>query len=62
MKLGYVATMEFTEAAPETIRGELEVANARLGARRACEALFKAHPGRRWSSLVVVLMKPEGDT
>lgn len=58
MKLGYVATLEFNRAAPETVRGDFEVANARLGARRVVERLFKTHPNRQWSSLVVVLTKP----
>lgn len=55
-------TLEFPVAAPETWRGELSVANARLGARRAVEAAFKAHPKRRWSSLVILLEKLDAET
>ena len=55
VRLRYSATLEFDEAMPQTVRGEIAVANPRLGARRAAEALFKAYPGRAWRSLVVVL-------
>jgi hypothetical protein len=51
----YAVTLEFIEAGPETVRGKLEAANARLGARRAVEAALRAHPGRRWATLVVLL-------
>ena len=57
-KFRYAVTLEFTEVGPETVRGELEAANARLGARRAVEAALRAHPGRRWASLVVLLERP----
>ena len=61
MRLRYAVTLEFGEAAPETVRGEFEVANPRLGARRAVEACFKAKPGRQWSSLVVLLERAKTD-
>jgi hypothetical protein len=55
MRLRYAATLEFLTLPPETVRGEFDQPNARLGARRAAEALFRAYPGRTWSSFVVVI-------
>lgn len=60
--LRYAVTLEFDEAAPVTTCGELVVANARLGARRAVEAAFKANPGRRWRSLSVLLDRSGQDS
>lgn len=51
----YSATAEFDEAAPETVRDEVAARQAHLAAKAALLALRKAHPGRRPSSLVIVL-------
>jgi len=55
MRLSYAITFEFTENAPETVRGESSVANVRLGARRAVEAAQKACPNRKWASISILL-------
>ena len=49
------ATFESDDQPPQTARGEIHVPNARLGARRAVEGLYKAFPRRQFRSLVVVL-------
>jgi hypothetical protein len=51
----YSATYEFDEAAPETVRGEVAARQPHLAAKAALVALKKAHPGRRPTSLVIVL-------
>lgn len=60
MKLRYAVTLEFLEDAPLTARGDLEVSNPRLGARRAVEGAFAQYPGRRWNTLSVLLERVEG--
>ena len=55
MRYRWAVTFEFEEAKPETVRGEMDVPNPRLGARRAVEAAQKAKPGMRFQSLVIVL-------
>ena len=60
LRLRYAVTLEFSEEAPETVRGEFTGANACLGARRAVEAAFRAHPRRRWSNLSVLLERQGG--
>jgi hypothetical protein len=55
----YTATLEFEDAQPETVRGTSTVANPRRAAWNALNELFKAHPKRYPSSLVVVLEYPE---
>jgi hypothetical protein len=55
LRLRYAVTLEFMVDPPLTVRGELDVPNARLGARRAVEAAFKQYPGRTWSSLSILL-------
>lgn len=65
MTLRYAVTLEFTREHPETVRGILSVDNARLGARRAVDAAFTAHPNRHWSSLSILLERceePHDDT
>ena len=59
MRLQYVVTLEFQEDRPLTSRGELEVSNPRLGARRAVEAALREYPSRRWASLSILLEKME---
>jgi hypothetical protein len=54
----YSASLEFDDAAPETVRGEVAVRQVHLAAKAALVALKKAHPGRRPSSLVIVLEMP----
>lgn len=44
-----------------TYRGEIDVPNPRLGARRALEAASRAYPGQHWRSLVIVLEKVQPD-
>jgi hypothetical protein len=51
----YSISFEFDEAAPETVRGELDVSNPRLGARRAVEAAQRAKPNMHFRSLVLLL-------
>ena len=51
----YAVTFEYLQDATETIRGEIVVSNASLGARRALEAARKALPNRHWSSVVILL-------
>lgn len=50
-----VATMEFDEAPPETIRETYDAKEAQTVALRAIKALKKAHPGRKPRSWVVVV-------
>lgn len=59
MKQRYRASVSFeSDRLPvRTYRGEICVANARLGARRAVEAAQKAYRGASWRSLVIVLEK-----
>ena len=53
----YVAsvTYEFPLAQPETVRLELDAPSHGTAARRAFQALKKAHPKRQPSSIVLVL-------
>jgi len=55
MTFRYAVTFEFDLKAPETVRGEFDVPNPRLGARRAVEAAQKAKPNMSFRSLVVLL-------
>jgi hypothetical protein len=57
MRFRYAVSFESDLQPVRTDRGELSVANASLGARRAVEAARRAFPGSRWRSLVVVLEK-----
>jgi hypothetical protein len=59
MQLEYAVTLEFPEAAPETVRGVCTATKATTVARRAVAAAFKTHPGRKWSSLVILLQRPD---
>lgn len=60
MKLGYSVSFEYDLLPPKTVKGELEVANVRLGARRAVEAAQGALPSHRgWTSLIVLLQRLE---
>jgi hypothetical protein len=54
-------SFEHDTAPVRTYRGEIAVANPRLGARRAIEAAQRAYPGARWRSVVVVLEKLGAD-
>lgn len=49
------ATLEFEEAAPETIRLVVQAATAETAYKLAFRALKKAHPNRKWTSCVIVL-------
>jgi len=62
MRVGAVVSLEFDTAPVLTYRGEIDVANARLGARRALEAAIKAYPNRSWRSVVIVLEKRDDET
>jgi hypothetical protein len=48
----------------QTFRGDIDVPNARLGARRALEAAMRAYPNSHWRSVVIVLerLEPVADT
>jgi hypothetical protein len=48
-------TFEYQEQAPDTWRGEIAAAAAQTGAHRAVVAAKRALPGRRPSSIVVLL-------
>ena len=62
MTLRYAVTLEFQNQPPLTSRGVLEVANPRLGARRAVEATFRDYPNRQWASLSILLERePDQD-
>lgn len=58
-RLSWACTLEFVEQAPETARGEFEVPNARLGARRALEAAQKQYPNRKWASVSILLERKD---
>ena len=62
MKYSASVTYEFPLAAPETVRLEIEAPSHGTAARRAFQALKKAHPRRRPSSIVLVLdMDPDAE-
>jgi hypothetical protein len=47
-------TFEYDEKAPETVRFEMSVSNASLGARRAMDVARRQYPNRTWRSLVLL--------
>lgn len=55
----YSVTLEFNEAALETVKGTVAATTAPTASSRALKALFRRHPKRQWSSLVVVLERGE---
>lgn len=57
MRLRYSVSLERDLQPVRTARGEIEVANPRLGVRRAFEAASAQCPGARWRSAVVVIEK-----
>ena len=59
MRLRYSVSFESDLQPVRTGRGEIDVANPRLGVRRALEAAQKQWPNARWRSVVVVLEKVE---
>jgi hypothetical protein len=62
MLLRYSVSFESDLQPVRTARGEIDVANVRLGARRALEAAQKQCPRAGWRSVVVVLEKTEAET
>jgi len=62
MRLNASVSLEYDLQPVQTVRGEIDVPNARLGARRAAELAFRTYPGARWRSMVIVLEKPEHET
>lgn len=61
MKFRASVSLESDWVEVRTYRGEIDVANPRLGARRAAEAAFKAYPKAKWRSIVIVLEKLSSD-
>jgi hypothetical protein len=57
MTVEYAVTFEFEEQPPITHRGTIAGSTAVTVAKRALQSAMKAHPGLRWSSLVVVLLE-----
>lgn len=57
MTVTYAVTFEFPEAAPITHRGTVAGSQAATVAKRALKEAMGAHPGLRWSSLVIVLLE-----
>jgi hypothetical protein len=55
MTYGYSATFEFNSEAPETIKGELDAKSHASAARDAVKKLRAAHPGRKPTSILVLL-------
>ena len=51
----YSATFEFNQDPPLTVKGTTEQSQHHLATKAAIQALKKAYPGTRPSSLVVVL-------
>ncbi len=51
----YAVTFEYAEQAPETVRGELRLPNHSLAARRAVDGARRQCPGRRPTSISVLL-------
>lgn len=59
MKVKFSATFEFNQAAPETIRGEVEGSAIPALFARAARQLKKAFPNRQWSSCLILLDRHE---
>lgn len=59
MRLRYSVSFEHDTAAVQTAKGEIDVPNARLGARRALEGAQKQYPNQHYRSVVIVLEKVE---
>lgn len=59
MRLRTIVSFEHDLAPVQTYRGEIDVPNPRLGARRAYEAACTAFPFAQWRSVVIVLEKLE---
>lgn len=57
MTVRYSATFEFDQAAPITHRGTVAASSMPTCFARAARAAVKAHPGLRWSSMVIVLLE-----
>jgi hypothetical protein len=58
----YALTFESQAAPPLTIRGEVEASSTQAGARLAVKDAMFQTPGRRWTSLSLMLERPtEGE-
>lgn len=57
MTVHYAVTFEFDQQPPITHRGTVAARQAQTVVSRAVKDAMKAHPGLRWSSLVVVLLE-----
>jgi hypothetical protein len=55
MRFSASVSFEYDTRAPQTSRTEIDVPNARLGARRALEAAQRMYPSACWRSAVIVL-------
>lgn len=56
MTVEYAVTFEFDQQPPITHRGTVTGGKATTVVARATRAAVTAHPGLRWTSLVVVLL------
>ncbi len=57
MKVRYSATLEFENQSPVTHTGTVAASTMPTCFARAGRALAKAHPGRQWTSCVIVLLE-----
>jgi hypothetical protein len=59
MTFRYGVTFENRTGAPLTIRGAVEAGSTQAGARLSVRDAMRRAPGRRWSSLVLLLERSE---
>ena len=57
MKVEFSFSFEFMNAPPETTKGVVEATTMPTCFARAARLAMQAHPGRRWSSCVCVLLE-----
>jgi hypothetical protein len=57
----YSVTFESRTIHPVTVRGEISAASTQAGVRLAVKDAMSKERGRRWTSLVVLLMRPDGE-
>ena len=57
MTVRYAATFEFETQSPITHRGTVVASQMPTCFARAAKAAVKAHPGLKWSSMVIVLLE-----
>lgn len=57
MKVKYNVCFEFDTTPPVTHRGTVSASNAATCFARAARDAMKAHPGLKWSSMLVLLLE-----